>query len=73
MMANGERTSTVGWDDLRVRLATMVGAGAGAAIALLWRPDVGGFWLGLLAFAAVLTAGMLIGRLAGSLLFRKQP
>jgi hypothetical protein len=73
MMANGERTSTVRRDDWRVRLATMVGGGAGAAVALLWRPDLGGFWLGLVGFAAVLTVGLLLGRLVGSLLFRPQP
>jgi hypothetical protein len=50
----------------------MVGTGAGAAVALLWHPDLGSFWLGLLAFMALLIVGAFFGRLAGSLMFRPQ-
>jgi hypothetical protein len=47
----------------------MIGGGAGAAVALLLRTDLGNYWLGLAAFAAVLAAGLLLGRLVGGLLF----
>jgi hypothetical protein len=52
MMGNGERSGRGSGSDWRVRLATAVGLVAGAAIALLWRPDFlgGGFWLGMLGF-----------------------
>jgi hypothetical protein len=53
-----------------VRLATGAGAGAGAAIALLWRPDLGGFWPGLIGFGIVTGAGGVLGWLVGGLLFR---
>lgn len=68
-MGNGERSDRR--TDWRVRLATMVGTGAGAALALLWHPDLGSFWLGLVAFVALLAAGGLLGRLAGSFMFRQ--
>jgi hypothetical protein len=73
MMGNGERSGSGGRTDWPVRLATGAGAGAGAAVALLWRPDLGGFWPGVIAFVAVMTVGGLLGRLAGSLLFRRPP
>jgi hypothetical protein len=49
----------------------MAGAGAGAAIALLWRPNfIGGFWPGLIGFVIFTTVGGVLGRLVGRLLFR---
>jgi hypothetical protein len=73
-MGNGERTGSGGPGDWRVRLATGVGLGAGAAIALLWRPDLGGgFWLGLIGFCVFMGVGAVLGRLAGGLLFRRPP
>jgi hypothetical protein len=46
-----------------------VGAGAGAAIALLWRPGLG-FWPGLIGFGIFTAVGAILGRLVGGLLFR---
>lgn len=71
-MGDGELSGLGGSSDWRVRLATMVGTGAGAAVALLWHPELGSFWLGLLAFMALLIVGALLGRLGGSLMFRQQ-
>jgi hypothetical protein len=51
----------------------MVGTGVGATLALLVRNDLGGFWVGLIAFVAVLGSVALLGRLAGCLLFRRPP
>jgi len=49
----------------------MLGAGTGAAVALLWRPDFfSGFWLGLLGFCIFVAVGAVLGRLVGGLLFR---
>ncbi len=70
-MGNGERSGPDGRSNWRVRLATGVGLGAGAAIALLWRPDLGGgFWPGLIGFCVFMGVGAVIGRLVGGLLFR---
>lgn len=71
-MGNGERSGSGGRGDWRVRLATGVGICAGAAIALLWRPDFfsGGFWLGMIGFCVFLVVGAVLGRLVGGLLFR---
>jgi hypothetical protein len=69
-MGNGERSGPDGRSNWPVRLAIMAGAGAGAAIALLWRRDLGGFWPGLIGFGIVTGAGAVLGRLAGRLLFR---
>jgi hypothetical protein len=71
-MGNGKRSGPGGRSDWRVRLATGVGIGAGAAIALLWRPDFfgGGFWLGLIGFCVFMVVGAVLGRLVGGLLFR---
>jgi hypothetical protein len=51
----------------------MVGGAAAAAAGLMWRPDLGGFWPGLIAFVAVLAVGIALGQLAGRLLFRPSP
>ena len=70
-MANYEKSGLARRYDWRVRLATAVGGAAGAAIALLWRPQLfAGFWLGLLGFILMYLAGAVLGRLAGGLLFR---
>ena len=72
-MGHGERFGPGGQGDWRVRLATGVGAGTGAASALLWRPDLGGFWPGLIAFGIMIGVGGVLGRLVGGLLFRRPP
>jgi hypothetical protein len=69
VMGNDERSG--GRDDWRVRLATAVGVLTGVTVALLLRQDLGSFWLGLLAFMAVVAAGGVLGRLVGSFLFRQ--
>lgn len=69
-MGNGERSASGDRNSWPVRLATAVGAGAGAAVALVWRADLGGFWLGLIAFGIVTGVGAVLGRLVGRLLFR---
>jgi hypothetical protein len=53
----------------------MVGGAAGAAIALLWRPDFfsGGLLLGPIGFCVFVVAGIVLGQLAGRLLFRPSP
>jgi hypothetical protein len=74
-MGNGEQPSSGGRDDWRILLCTMIGAALGGSIALfvirpLVNPPLPLLW-GTLAFAAVFGAGILLGRLAGSLLFRR--
>jgi hypothetical protein len=48
----------------------MAGTAAGAAVALAWRPDLGGFWPGLIGFGVVTAAGAVLGRLVGGPLCR---
>ena len=67
---NGERSGSGDRSNWQVRLATMAGAGAGAAVGLLWRTDLGGFWQGLTAFGIVTGVGAVLGRFVGGLLFR---
>ncbi len=69
-MRNSERPAADVRNDWRVRVAGAIGGTAAAAAALLWRPDLGGFWPGLIAYVAMLTAGILLGHFAGRLLFR---
>jgi len=69
-VGNGERSGSGGRSNWPIRLATGAGAGAGAAIALLWRPDLGGLWPGLIGFGIVTGAGAVLGQLVGGLLFR---
>lgn len=79
-MENGEQSGSGGRTDWRVRLATSVGAIVGASLGLLLRPTLHGFWpalqgfwLGLIAFGAACGVGGVLGRIAGSLLFRSPP
>jgi hypothetical protein len=71
-MGNDERSGSGGRGDWPVRLAGMIGAGAGAAVALfVVKPLVElPFWLGVIAFAAMVGVGGILGRLVGGLLFR---
>lgn len=69
-MGNGERSGSRGRSNWPVRIAGGVGGAVGAAGALLWHPDLGGFWQGLAAFVIVVGAGIVLGLLAGRLLFR---
>ncbi len=69
-MGNGERSGSTGRSDWPVRIAGMVGGAVAAAVALLWRPDLGGLWPGLIAFAVAIAVGIVLGRLVGGLLFR---
>jgi hypothetical protein len=69
-MTNGDRATSGRRDDWRVRVATMVGVAVAAAIALLLRRDLGGFWPGVIAFALVIAIGGILGRLAVRRLFR---
>jgi hypothetical protein len=66
-MGSGERSGSGGRSNWPVRIAGGVGAAAGA---LLWRPDLGGFWPGLIAFGILTGVGIVLGQLAGRLLFR---
>jgi hypothetical protein len=72
-MGNGERSGSGGRNDWRVRLATMLGFGADASAALLWRPSLEGLWAGPLGFGLVTGVGGVLGRLAGYLLFQRPP
>jgi hypothetical protein len=72
-MENGDQSGSSGRSDGPVRLATAIGGGGGAALGLLVRQDLGGFWPGVIVFGAVIAVGALLGRLAGSLLFRRPP
>jgi hypothetical protein len=68
---NVERSdSDVRSNNWRIRIAGALGSAAGAAVALLWRPDLGGFWSGLIAFVIMTVLGGVLGQLAGRLLFR---
>jgi hypothetical protein len=74
-MGNGEQSVSGGQRNWPVTLAGMVGAGAGAAVALfVVKPLVElPFWLGLIAFGVMVGVGIVLGRLAGSLMFRGAP
>jgi hypothetical protein len=71
-MRNGERSSSGNRSEWPVKLGAGIGGVAGAAIALfVIKPLVElPFWLGLIAFVAVSAVGIVLGRLAGRLLFR---
>jgi hypothetical protein len=68
-MANCEHSNPGGRLGWPVRIATAIGAGGAAAIGLVFRPDFGSVWLGLIAFVIVVGTGALLGRLVGGLLF----
>ena len=72
-MGNGERSGSGGRSDWPVKLATGAGACTGAAVGLLWRPDLGGFWPGLIGFVILTGVGAVLGRLVGGLLFGASP
>lgn len=69
-MDNSERRISGVRSNWPVRLATAVGVGVGGAIALIWRPDVGGFWPGLIAYLAMMGVGGVVGRILAGLLCR---
>jgi hypothetical protein len=70
-MGNGERSGSGGRSDGPVRVATMAGAAAGAAVALfVVKPLIDlPFWLGLIAFVVLLGVGGVLGQLVGRRLF----
>jgi hypothetical protein len=74
-MANGEQLGSGGRDDWRSRLTFAVGAaiGGGLVMLVLNLADMKLFPLGLTLFCAGILAGGLLGRRAGSLLFRGPP
>jgi hypothetical protein len=75
-MGNGEQSGSGGRSDWPIRLATSVGCAIGAALGLLLKSqglDLGGFWQGAIAFGVLIGVGGVLGRLVGSLLFRRPP
>lgn len=72
-MTTGVQSLWRGPSDWRVRAAGMVGAAVGAAVALIWRPDFGGFWPGVLLFVVFLVVGNLLGHFVGRMLFKPSP
>jgi predicted Ser/Thr protein kinase len=60
-------------NDWRVRLATGVGVLVSVGVGMLWRPDVGGPWGGLMVYIIMNGVGLLYGQLVGELLFRPSP
>jgi hypothetical protein len=73
-MGNGEQPGSGGRSDWPVRLAGAVGAALGATVGLLLSPVVHLGWLwGAVAFGALVGLGILLGQVAGSLLFRRPP
>ena len=71
-MGNGERAGSRGRSDWPVRIGGVVGGAAGATVALfVVKPLIDlPFWLGPIAFVAVVVAGIVLGQLAGWLLLR---
>lgn len=69
-MGKSERSGSHGRNGLPVRIGGAIGGAAGAAGALLWRPDLGGFWQGLAAFVIMSGVGIVLGQLVGRLFFR---
>jgi hypothetical protein len=76
MMANSEQPGSGGRDDWPIRLAGAVGGALGGTLALLAGPLADLHlplpW-GAIAFVAAVGVGIVLGRLAGSLLFRRPP
>jgi hypothetical protein len=69
-MGSGEQSGPGGRSNWPVRIAGGVGGAAGAALALLWRPDLGGFWPGLMGYLIMTGVGAVLGQLVGERLFR---
>jgi hypothetical protein len=74
-MGNGQQSGSSGRIDWPFRLAGAVGAAVGGGLALLVMSlaDLHLFPLGLIVFLAAIAVGIVLGRLAGSLLFRRPP
>jgi hypothetical protein len=74
-MSNGEQSSSRGHDDWRILLSTMVGAAvvSGLVLLVLNLVNLNAFPLGLILFVAGFMIGIVLGRRAGSRLFRKPP
>jgi hypothetical protein len=74
-MKNSEQSGSGSRADGLVLLAGMVGASAGGALSLLVLSlvDLHRFPLGLIVFLAGIVLGIVLGQLAGSLLFRRPP
>ena len=70
---NGDQSGSGSRRNWRIDVAGGVGGMAAATVGLLLKTDLGGFWPGMIAFVAVVAVGILLGRLAGSLLFRAPP
>jgi hypothetical protein len=72
-MGSDERSGAGGQDDWRVRITTMVGVAVCMSGAMILGPMVGinGFWPGMLAITVAICVGIVLGRLAGGLLFRR--
>lgn len=71
MRDNGESTP-VNRNDLRMRLSSAAGGSLGAVVALVFYPDFGSIWLGLLAFLATAIVGCVLGRIVGAKMFGKR-
>ena len=72
-MGDGEKSGSGRRNDWPIRLAGGLGGAAGAALALLWRPNLGGVWQGSIGFCIMTGVGLALGQLAGRLLFRRPP
>jgi hypothetical protein len=71
-MGNGEQSGSGRRNDWPVRIAGGLGGAAGVALALLLGPLAGidGFWPGAIAVCVAAGVGIVLGQVAGRLLFR---
>ena len=74
-MDNGEQSGSGSRSNWPVKLAGVVGAGAGAALGLLVvaLADLRGFWPRLIAVCVGISVGVVLAQLTRSLLFRRPP